>query len=87
MVLVDDKVNYIEEINNARYKIAELKSKKIKARSKAWEDATGIAKEKEDYVRSVVADYDKEIAENEADIEWYYNMISVVNYKLENSDE
>ena len=87
MGLIDDKISYIEGINKARYKIAELKAQKIQARSDAWEEASGIADQKKDYVRSIVAGIDKEISENEADIEWYYNMMSVADLMLEFSDE
>lgn len=87
MGLIEDKISYIEGINKARYNLAELKAKKIQKRSDAWEEASGIADQKKDFVRSVVADIDKEIAEVEADIEWYYNMMSVADLMLEFTDE
>ena len=73
----------IELIQSARKEIADLKKEKIISRANAWEDATGTAKEKEDYVRSVVADIDKEIAYKEANIEYCYNMNKLLEKDLE----
>lgn len=72
----------IELIQKARKEIADLKAKKIVKRSNAWEVATGVAKEKEDYVRSVVSEIDKEIGHKEANIEYLYNRNSLLNQEL-----
>lgn len=72
----------IDMIHKARKEIADLKAKKIVKRSNSWELATGTAKEKEDYVRSMVADLDKEIAYKEAHIEYLYNKNSLLNQEL-----
>ena len=63
----------ISLIQNSRRTVADLKKDKIETRAKAWIDATGTAKEKEDFVRSVVADYDRQIAYEESNIEYLYN--------------
>ena len=72
----------IEIIRLARKNIAKLSAEKITKRSEAWADATGTAKEKEDYVRSVVADIDRDIANEEANIEYLYNKNRILDYKL-----
>ena len=72
----------IEIIRIARRNIANLRAEKIVKRSESWADATGTAKEKEDYVRSVVADIDRDIANEEANIEYLYNKNRILDYKL-----
>ena len=72
----------IDLIQKARKEVADLKAKKIVKRSNAWELATGTAKEKEDYVRSMVSKLDKEIDYKEANIEYLYNRNSLLNQEL-----
>lgn len=69
-------------IYNNRVKIAELRRDKIVARASAWENATGIADQKKDYVRSVVADIDEEISKLDAEIERAYNQLKLVGYQI-----
>jgi asparagine synthetase A len=78
-----NKKGYYESIKEARDEIASLKEKKATWRNDAWTDATGTAKEKEDYVKSVVAGIDSEIARCEADIELYYNQVKILDDKIE----
>lgn len=85
--LINQKIDYIDKINKARYEISMLKEKKCLERKNAWANANGTAKEKEDFVKAQVADVDREISEHEADIEWYYNMVGIVNDKLVLTDE
>lgn len=80
--LIDAKESYFEIIRIGRKNIAKLKKEKIEARAKAWSDAEGIADAKKDYVRSMVADFDFEISIEEANMEYAYNMIEVVNDKM-----
>lgn len=77
------KENLIKAIHECRNEIASLKERKAIRKSGSWENATGTAKEKEDFVKSQVAGCDREIAEYEADIELYYNQISILNDKIE----
>lgn len=72
----------IELIRTARKIVAKLQAEKIVKRSDAWADATGTAKEKEDYVRSEVSDIDRDIANEEANIEYLYNKNRILDYKL-----
>lgn len=85
--LIAEKQSYIEIIKVGRMNIANLKNDKIKARASAWADAEGIADAKKDYVRSVVADIDRDISVEEANIEYAYNMIDILNDKLVLTDE
>ncbi len=89
MKLLDDKDVYFTEINDARKKIADLTHEKINLRAKSWEDASGIklADAKKDFVRSVVSDIDREISKLEADIEYYYNQLKLIDDKLEYDNE
>lgn len=69
--------DYSETILECRNQIADLKHDKIISRASAWESASGIADQKKDYVRSVVADLDCEISKLEAKIEYCYNMMKM----------
>ena len=85
--LIAEKQSYVEIIRAGRKNIAKLKADKIKARADAWSEAEGIADAKKDYVRSQVADIDLEIPNEEANIEYCYNMIDIINDKLVLTDE
>lgn len=85
--LIAEKQSYVEIIKTGRKNIAKLKADKIKARADAWSEAEGIADAKKDYVRSQVADIDLEISNEEANIEYCYNMIDIINDKLVLTDE
>jgi Mg2+ and Co2+ transporter CorA len=80
--LLDKKQEYIESINNARYKIAELRKILVDMKAPLWEEATGTVDAKKDYIKSQTSDIQKQIDEFEADIEWYYNMLQLVDDKL-----
>lgn len=82
--VLEEKETYVNEIQSARKRIADLKHEKINLRAKSWADAEGIADAKKDFVRSIVSDLDLEISKLEADIEYYYNMIKITDYRLEN---
>ena len=77
------KENLMKSIHECRDEIAQKKELKAIRKSGSWANATGTAKEKEDFVKSQVAGYDREIAELEADIELYYNQIIILNDKIE----
>ena len=77
------KENLMKSIHECRNEIANLKEKKAIKKSASWMEANGTAKEKEDFVKASVAEYDSEILKYEADIELYYNQISVLNDKIE----
>lgn len=87
--VLDDMDVFYTEIHDARVKLADLTKEKINLKSEAWKDAKDIklAKEKEDYVRSIVSDTQQEIDKLEADIEYYYNQIKLLGHKLEFGDE
>lgn len=72
----------IEMIKQAREEIADLKEEKIQKRSDAWDESEGTAKQKEDFVRAVVSDIDRQIAYKEANIEYLYSRNSLLNDKL-----
>lgn len=74
-------------IQKGRKEIARLKEEKITKRAEAWANATGTAKEKEDFVRAEVASIDKSIALEEANIEYCYNTIELANTKLVYTNE
>ena len=69
-------------IQQARKEIADLKEKKINKKSEAWAYAEGSAKEKEDYTKAYVSEFDREIAYKEANIEYLYSKNALLNDKL-----
>ena len=85
--ILDEMNNLYSLIYSYRSDIASYKKNKIEKRADAWKDATGTAKEKEDYVRSVVANIDEAIDFCEAEIEKAYNSIRVLELKLEYTNE
>lgn len=86
---IDQMKEYYTSIQENRIEIANNKALIATNKTKAWEDASSIklAKEKEDFVKSRVADLKKDIELCEASIEYAYNMINVLAYQLELSDE
>ena len=88
---MDDKIKQIKEyytsIQDNRIEIANNKALIALDKPKHWEEATGVADQKKDYVKSKVADKQKDIDLCEASIEFAYNMINVLMYQLEFCDE
>lgn len=86
---IKEMKEYYTSIHENRIEIANAEVLIAEAKTKAWEDASSIklAKEKEDYVKSQIADYKKDIALCEASIEFAYNMINILAYQLELCDE
>ena len=80
---------YYDSIQENRIEIANNKALISLNKPDYWEEASSIklAKEKEDYVKSKIADLNKDIDLCEASIEYAYNMIDVLVYQMELSDE
>lgn len=64
-----------------RCKIAELKRQKIEGKAMAWGDANGLAKEKEAFVESQVAELGESIGLCEAKIELAYNTLKLLEWE------
>ena len=80
--IIEEITLLYEHIKNNRFKIAELKKEKAEQRNRYWGEATGIAKEKEDYIKAMTSNIDENIRKYEAGIEYAYNMIEVYNMRL-----
>lgn len=85
--ILEEMDNLYDKIYEYRTDIASHNRNKIEKRANAWNDATGIADEKKDYVRSEVAEIQEKIDYCEAEIELAYNKIKVMCFRLENGDE
>lgn len=85
--IIEEIEQHYTNIKSNRIVIANTKQKIATSKPQYWEEATGIAKEKEDYVKSQVAGLNNKIESCEAEIEYSYNMINVLTYKMEFSDE
>ena len=81
--MIQLKEQMMLQIQGARLEIADLKKKKIDKRAKAWGSAEGTVDAKKDYVRSQVSDLDCQVDVLNADIELYYNQISILDEKIE----
>lgn len=88
---MDQKIAQIKEyytsIHENRIEIANNKALIAMTKPDAWAESDGTAKQKEDYVKSKIALYQKDNDLLEASIEYAYNMIGVLTYQLEMSDE
>ena len=84
---LDEIDNLYETIYGYRTDIAKYNRERIEQRASAWDDTSDIklAKAKEDYVRSAVAEYDEKIAFAEAEIERAYNKIKLLEWELCNA--
>lgn len=80
--ILDEIKERYTKIYECRVNIANLQKEKIIKRNKAWIEATGTVDEKKDYVRSQVSSQSESIALNEANIEFQYNIIKVLENKL-----
>ena len=81
-----EKRMQIEIINEGRKNIAKLKMDKAKMKAPLWEEAQGTVDAKKDFIRSKTAEIDRDIAHEEANIEYCYNMIDLINDRM-NADE
>ena len=81
--MINLKESMLIQIHDMRIEIADLRKDKIDTRARAWADAEGTAKAKEDYVKSIVSDIDCQISVLEAEIELLYNQIGILDEKIE----
>ena len=80
--IIAEKESCIDLIQKARQELADLREKKAIAKAPLWEEATGTVDAKKDYIRSKLAETDKEIAYKEANIEYLYNRLNILDNKL-----
>ena len=71
-----------QKIYEYRVKLGELNKKKVEMKHRLWEEATGTVDQKKDYIKSRVSDIDVDIHMLEAKIEYSYNLVKVLDYKL-----
>lgn len=77
------KENFMKAIKEYRDEIADLREKRAIKKAPLWEEASGTVDAKKDYIKSKIADIDCEISKLEADIELYYNQISILDDKIQ----
>ena len=80
--IIAEKQSCIDLIQKARKELADLREEKAIAKAPLWEVATGTVDAKKDYIRSKLAETDKEIAYKEANIEYLYNRLNILDNKL-----
>ena len=69
-------------IHNKRKEIEDLIKQKTDMKPRLWEEASGTVDQKKDYIRSRTSDLDMKIHKLESDIEYSYNKIKVLDYRL-----
>ena len=74
-------------IYKLKKEIAGFKKEKAEQRNRYWGEATGIAKEKEDYIKAMTSGVDEKIRLNEAEIQYNLDMIEILDFKLVYCDE
>lgn len=84
---LDEMNDLYDKIYSYRCDIASHTRDKLVKRADAWSYAEGIAKQKEDFVRSEVAELQEKIDYCEAEIEKAYNQIKVLQLRLEHNNE
>lgn len=80
--LIAEKQSYIELIKIGRENIAKYKKEKAERKAPLWGEAQGTVDAKKDYIKSKIADIDFNIAVEEKNIEYCYNMIDLVTDKM-----
>lgn len=85
--LIAEKEMNVELIQKARQEIADLREEKAVMKAPLWEEAQGTVDAKKDFIKSKTADIDKEIAYKEANIEYLYNRMNILEEKLVYLDE
>lgn len=80
--IIAEKQSCIDLIQKARKELADLREEKAIAKAPLWEVATGTVDAKKDYIKSKLAKTDKEIAYKEANIEYLYNRLNILDNKL-----
>ena len=80
--LIAEKQSYIEMISAGRKNIARINHDKILIRAELWDEATGTVDQKKDFIKSKVAEFDYDIATEEANIEYFYNMLGIIEDKM-----
>lgn len=79
--------NTYKKIREYRLEIEELLAQKVEMKPRLWEEATGTVDQKKDYIKSRTSELDSRIHKLEAEIEYCYNLIKVLDYKLVYCDE
>ena len=80
--VIAEKQSCIDLIQNARKELADLKEQKAIMKAPLWEEAQGTVDAKKDFIKCKTANIDKEIGYKEANIEYLYNRINILEDKL-----
>lgn len=85
--LILEKQTNIDLIQKARQELADLREQKAVMKAPLWEEAQGTVDAKKDFIKSKTADIDKQIAYKEANIEYLYNRLNIIEDLLVYRDE
>ena len=85
--LIDKMECWYKRIYDDKNKISELKKDKAEMRNRYWGEATGTVDQKKDYLKAMTSNLDDEIRLLEAGIEYAYNMVDILNWRLMYTDD
>lgn len=85
--LIDELEKQYIHIKKCREEIATLKEEMAIRKPSLWEEATGTVDAKKDYIKSKLADLQYHIDTFESDIEFAYNMIQILNWRIAGENE
>ena len=80
--IIAEKESCVNLIEKSRKELADLQKEKALMKAPLWEEAAGTVDAKKDYIRSKTADIDHEIAYKEANIEYLYNKLNILDNQL-----
>ena len=80
--LIAEKERYVKLIQKTRQELADLREDKAVMKAPLWEEAQGTVDAKKDFIKSKTANIDRKIAYKEADIEYLYNKLNILEDKL-----
>lgn len=80
--LVDQIEQIYKDIRQYRINLAETNAKLNVRKADLWLTADGTVDQKKDYIKSKTADLRKEIELTEAEIEFCYNQIEVIQWRM-----
>lgn len=85
--LIDEMEKHYAFIKKSREEIASLREEIAIKKAPLWEEATGTVDAKKDFIKSKLADLNYRIDMAESEIEYAYNMIQILNWRIAEKDE
>lgn len=85
--LINELSYWYKKIYDDRAEISKLKKERAEKRNRYWGEASGTVDQKKDYLKAMTSDIDDNIRLLEAQIEYSYNIVEVINWRMEYADD